>query len=201
MGRRKQFLSVKEDVISHDLNSGYIARVDKVREFDMEAAEETLHRDLQHVEFDDVKLDSAILSGSECADELNGKRNNLVYDSVQLELIPVGLNRDLFERCIGRSAGVKVVTDITYIGADEAFLNLQDKRFRVIEGRIDLPMGANHLSTNPANIDAEVRAFTQQQIMRIHQGWSEIISGRERTSSDVALIADGRRRRSEPLLP
>ena len=60
---------------------------------------------------------------------------------------------------------------------DDAFLNLKDEGLWVIEGRIDLPAGANHLSTNPADVDTEVGAFAQEQIVRVDQGRGEVISG------------------------
>jgi hypothetical protein len=130
----------------------------------MEATEEPFQRDLQHVEFCDVKLHATIWSGGEGPNELNGKRKDLVYGAVQLELIAFGLNRDVLERGIGRRAGVQIVADVPYVGVDDPFLNLKDEGLWVIEGRIDLPAGANHLSTNPADVDTEVRAFAQEQI-------------------------------------
>lgn len=152
----------------------------------MEAAEEAFQRDLQHVEFCDVKLDPTIWSGREGADELNGKRNDLVYGAVQLELVAFGLNRDVLERGIGRRAGVQVVADVPYIGVDDAFLNLKDERLWVIERRIDLPAGANHLSTNPADVDMEVGALAQEQIVRVDQGGDEVISGESVSRADGA---------------
>ena len=71
----------------------------------MEAAEEPFQRDLQHVKFCDVKPHATIRSGSEAADKLNGKREDLVYGAVQLESVALRLNRDVFERGIGRRSG------------------------------------------------------------------------------------------------
>lgn len=143
----------------------------------MEAAEEAFQRDLEYVEFRDVELYAIVGGGGELADDLNGKRNDLVYGAVQLELVAFGLNRDVLERGVGRRAGVKVVADVPYIGADEALLNLQDEGLWVIEGRIDLLAGANYLSTNPADVDTEVGAFAQEQIVRVDQGRGEVITG------------------------
>jgi len=142
----------------------------------MEASEEAFQRDLEHIEFCDVKPDPTIRSWREGADELDGKWNDLVYGAVQLELVAFGLNRDVLERGVGRRTNVQVVTDVPYIGVDDTFLNLNDEGLWVIEGWIDLSAGANHLSTNPADIDTEVWAFTQEQIMRVDQGGGEIIS-------------------------
>ena len=72
----------------------------------MKSAEEAFQRNLQHVEFCDVKLHATIWSGREVANELNRKRNDLVYGAVQLELVAFGLNRDVLERSVGRRAGV-----------------------------------------------------------------------------------------------
>jgi hypothetical protein len=143
----------------------------------MEVAEEPFQRDLQHVELCDVKLYATIWSVREGANELHGKRNDLVYGAVQFELVAFGLNRDVLERSVGRRAGVKVVADVPYIRVDDAFLNLKNEGLWVVEGRIDLPVGANDLSTNPADVDTEVGAFAQEQIVRVDRGGGEVISG------------------------
>ena len=156
----------------------------------MEAAEEAFQRDLQYVEFCDVKLDPTIWSGSEGTHEFDGKRNDLVYGAVQLELIAFGLNRDVLERGIGRRTGVQVVADVPYVRVDDAFLNLKDEGLWIIEGRIDLPAGANHLPTNPADVDTEVGAFAQEQIVRVDQGRGKVISGGSVGSADRAESCD-----------
>ena len=51
-----------------------------------------------------------------------GREKILVYGAVQLELVALGLNRDVLERGAGRRAGVKVVADVPYAGVDDAFL-------------------------------------------------------------------------------
>ncbi|MCU1249021.1 MAG: hypothetical protein JWQ49_2050 [Edaphobacter sp.] len=143
----------------------------------MEAAEQSFQRDLQHVKFCDMKLHATIWSGSECAYKLNGKRKGLVDGAVQLESLALGLKRDVLERSIGGRTGVEVVADVSYVCVDDAFLDLKNEGLWVVEGRIDLPAGANHLSTNPADIDAEVGAFAKEQIVRVDQGGGEVISG------------------------
>ena len=168
----------------------------------MEAAEEPFQRDLQHVKFCDVKPHATIRSGSEAADKLNGKREDLVYGAVQLESVALRLNRDVFERGIGRRTGVKVVADVPYVGVDDAFLDLKKEGLRVVEGRVDFPAGANHLSTNPADIDAEVGAFAKEQIVRVDQGGGEVISGGSVGCADGAESRDRRGwRGSECLRP
>ena len=151
----------------------------------MEATEEAFQRDLQYVEFCDVKLDPIIRSGREGTDEFGGKRKDLVYGAVQLELIAFGLNRDVLERGIGRRTGVKVVADVPYVGVDDAFLDLKKEGLRVVEGRVDLLAGANHLSTNPADIDAEVGAFAEKEIVGVDQGRGEVIKGGSVGCADV----------------
>ena len=158
----------------------------------MEAAEEPFQRDLQHVKFCDVKPHGTIRSGSEAADKLNGKREDLVYGAVQLESVALRLNRDVFERGIGRRTGVKVVADVPYVGVDDAFLDLKKEGLRVVEGRVDFPAGANHLSTNPTDIDAEVGAFAKEQIVRVDQGGGEVISGGSVACADGAESRDRR---------
>ena len=151
----------------------------------MEAAEQSFQRDLQHVKFCDMKLHATIRSGSEAADKLNGKREDLVYGAVQLESVALRLNRDVFERGIGRRTGVKVVADVPYVGVDDAFLDLKKEGLRVVEGRVDLLAGANHLSTNPADIDAEVGAFAEKEIVGVDQGRGEVIKGGSVGCADV----------------
>src|ERR1700730_12354812 len=168
----------------------------------MEATEEPFQRDLQHVEFCDMKLHATIWSRSEGADKLDGKRKDLVYGAVQLELVALGLNRDVLERGIGRRAGVKVVADVPDIDVDDAFLDLKNEGLWVVEGRADLPAGANHLSTNPADVDAEVGAFAEEQIVRVDQGGGDVISGGSVGCADGAESRDRRGwRGSECLRP
>ena len=69
---------------------------------------------------------------------------------------------------------------------DDAFLDLKNEGFWVVERRVDLPAGANHLSTNPADIDAEVGAFAEEQIVRVDQGGGEVISGGSASRADGA---------------
>ncbi len=168
----------------------------------MEAAEQSFQRDLQHVKFCDMKLHATIWSGSEGAYKLNGKRKDLVYGAVQLESLALGLKRDVLERSIGGRTGVEVVADVSYVGVDDAFLDLKNEGLWVVEGRIDLPAGANHLSTNPADIDAEVGAFAKEQIVRVDQGGGEVISGGSVGCADGAESRDRRGwRGSECLRP
>ena len=100
-----------------------------------------------------MKLHATISSGPKSADDLNGKRDDLVNGAAQLELVALGLKRDVPERGIGGRAGIQVVADVPNISVDVAFLNLQDEGLWIIKGWIDLPAGANQLSTNPANVD------------------------------------------------
>src|SRR5260370_16509656 len=118
----------------------------------MEAAEKSFQRDLQHVKFCDMKLHATIWSGSEGAYKLNGKRKDLVYGAVQLESLALGLKRDVLERSIGGRTGVEVVADVSYVGVDEAFLDLKNEGLWVVEGRIDLPAGGDPLSPKPRDI-------------------------------------------------
>ena len=158
----------------------------------MEATEEPFQRDLQHVKFCDVKLHATIWSGSEAADKLNGKRKDLVYGAAQLELVALRLNRDVLERGVGRRTGIQVVADVPYVGVDDAFLDLKNEGFWIVEGRVDLPAGANHLSTNPADVDAEVGAFAEEQIVRVDQGGGEVISRGSVGCADGAESPDRR---------
>ena len=154
----------------------------------MEAAEEPFQRDLQHVELRDVKLYATIWSGRDGAEELNGKRNDLVYSAVQFEVVAFGLNRNVLERSVGRRAGVQVVADVPYVRVDNAFLDLKDEGLWVVAVRLDLPVGTNHLSANPADVDTKVRAFTQEQIVRVNQGGGEVIGGESAGCADRAEI-------------
>jgi hypothetical protein len=193
MRRGKQFLGVEDEVVLYDLNAGDITRVNKVGQFDMKAAKKAFQGDLQHVEFCNVKPHATIWSGREGANELNRERNNFVYGAVQLELVAFGLNRDVLERGVGRRTDVQVVTDVPYVRVDDAFLNLKDKRLWVIEGRIDLPAGANHLSTNPADVDTEVGTLAKKKVVRVDQGGGEIISGGSVGRAQGTDIRDWRR--------
>src|SRR5260370_25547971 len=120
-----------------------------------------------------MKMRWSIWSGSEGAYKLNGKRKDLVDGGVELESLALGLKRDVLERSIGGRTGVEVVADVSYVGVDDAFLDLKNEGLWVVEGRIDLPAGANHLSTNPADINAEVGAFAKEEIVVVYQSWGE----------------------------
>src|SRR5580704_14490683 len=144
----------------------------------MKAAEQTLHRNLQHIELCDVELHAAVGNSGKRTGQLNGQRDDLVHGAVQLELLALWLERDTLERRIGRRACVEVVGDISDIGANDPFLNLKDKGIRVVKRWSDLFLGTKHLSANPADIDAEVRAFPQEQIMCVDEGRRQIVGRR-----------------------
>src|SRR5260370_29411720 len=124
-----------------------------------------------------MKMRWSIWSGSEGAYKLNGKRKDLVDGGVELESLALGLKRDVLERSIGGRTGVEVVADVSYVGVDDAFLDLKNEGLWVVEGRIDLPAGANHLSTHPAEVDAGVGAFAEAQIVGVGPGGGEVFTG------------------------
>ena len=122
-----------------------------------------------------MELHQTLWGGPEGADDLNGKGDDLVNGPPQLELVAFGLKRHVLERCIGRRAAVQVVADVPNIRVDDALLNLQDEGLWIIKGWIEPRVRANQLSTNPSNVDTEVRAFAQEQIVRVDQCGIQVI--------------------------
>ena len=122
-----------------------------------------------------MKLHQTLWGGAEGADDLNGKGDDLVNRPAQLELVAFGLKRHVLERCIGRRADVQIVADVPNIRVDDALLNLQDEGLWIIKGWIEPRVRANQLSTNPSNVDTEVRAFAQEQIVRVDQCGTQVI--------------------------
>src|SRR5665213_1867710 len=130
----------------------------------MEAAEQAFQRNLQHAESYDMEPYATVWRRGKCADQLNGKRNDLGDGAVQLDLVAVGLDRYVLEGRVRQRTGVQVVADVPDVGVNDSFLDLKDEGVRVIEGRILLRMGAFHQPANPKDVDTEVGAFAQQYI-------------------------------------
>src|SRR5260370_36977361 len=124
-----------------------------------------------------MKMRWSIWSGSEGAYKLNGKRKDLVDGGVELESLALGLKRDVLERRIGGRTGVEVVADVSYVGVDDAFLDLKNEGLWVIEGRIDLSAAGNHLSRNPEDVGTVVGALLQEQTVRVEQKGGGGING------------------------
>jgi hypothetical protein len=119
------------------------------------------------------------------------EEKDLVDGAVQLESLALGLKRDVFERSIGGRTGVEVVADVSYVGVDDAILDLKNEGLWVVKGRIDPPTAANHLSTNPADVNAESGAFAKQQIVRVDQGGGEV------SAEEVSAVLTGPRAATE----
>lgn len=122
-----------------------------------------------------MKLHQTRWGGPEGADDLNGKGDDLVNGSAQLELVAFGLKRHILQGCIGRRADVQIVADVPNIRVDDALLNPQDEGLGIIKGWIEPRVRANQLSANPSNVDTEVRAFAQEQIVRLDQRGIQVI--------------------------
>src|SRR5260370_24312309 len=94
-----------------------------------------------------------------------------------MEFFAYRLNRNVFKRGVRRSTRVQVIADGPDVDADYTLLDLEDEGLGVVEGRIDLPAGTEHLPANPANIDAEIGPLAQEQIMRIQECGCEVVGG------------------------
>ena len=67
----------------------------KIGDIDMEAAEQTLQRNLENVELCDVQLNSVIRHSCNGAEQFDGKRNEFVQGAVKLDLISVARKSDI----------------------------------------------------------------------------------------------------------
>jgi hypothetical protein len=91
------------------------------------------------------------------------------------------------------------MADIANVGSNNPGLNVEVKRIRMIEGRVYIEASAREMSIQPFYVDAEVRSFSEQQIMGVNSGSRAVhTSGRSDGSPRYAF---GRRCVSLRLVP
>src|ERR1700733_14738597 len=101
----------------------------------------------------------------------DGKRNlQLVNRAVYRDLVSVPSERDVLERRAGDVARIEIVADVPDIGVDNARLYLKDKRLRIIERGVDALLRPSQLSVEPSNVDAEIRPFSQHEVVGVYPG-------------------------------
>ncbi len=70
--------------------------MEEVGEFDVKAAQQAFHRNLQHIELGNVYLDLVIRCNRNCADQFDGQRNDLVQCPMKSDLISIAGERNVF---------------------------------------------------------------------------------------------------------
>src|ERR1700730_9182576 len=167
MRRRKELPGIQKHIVPGHLNADQTTGMQEVRDGNVQTPEKRLQRKLQNAEFGDVYLNSAIRDSGDGAGQSLGEWNELVQSPAELDLISVPGNRDVLQRRARHCTRVEEVADVSDVRANNPCFDVQKKRFGIVEGRIDVAASTDHLSLEPADVDAEVLAFSQHQIMRI----------------------------------
>lgn len=175
VGRWREFGGVEEDVIAGNLDTGHGRGAHDVFDVEVKATEEGFDGDLEGVDFDDVEVDAAVGCGGDGADYFNGEWHAFVQGAGGFELVAFAGDGDIFEWEASGGGGVEVVSDIAEVGVDDALLDEEDEGFWIVEGGSDIRMGAEHLTAEPADVDAEDGAFAQDKVVRIDGGGFEIV--------------------------
>jgi len=92
-------------------------------------------------------------------------------------MVVLGKKRDVSQGRVGYPPRIEEVADIVDIGADYAGFYVKTKRLGIIERSIHVLASADQVSTQPADVDAEVWTFSQHQVMSIDSGRSRIGRG------------------------
>src|SRR6202012_421634 len=66
--------------------------------------------------------------------------------------------------------GVQEVDDVLKVNDDDAFVDEEQEGVRVVEGWVNVAARAQHLAANPADVDAEVRTFAEQDVVCVDGG-------------------------------
>ena len=97
--------------------------------------------------------------------------------AANFHLISVAGKNDVLQRR-GRASGpIEEVTDVSNVRANDSTVNIDEKGLGIVEGGIDGAVSTDHLSAEPADVDSEVRAFSQHQIMGMHGRGSRLGGG------------------------
>ncbi len=76
------------------------------------------------------------------------------------------------------------------VGVNDALLDEKDEGLGVVEGGGDVGVGAEHLATEPADVDAEDGAFAQDEVVRVDGGGIEIVVWPGRRVGESVVVED-----------
>ena len=119
----------------------------------------------------------------------------LVNRAVYRYLASVAGKRYVLERRAGDVARIQEVADVADICVDDAPLHLKHERVRLVERRVDALFRPYHLSIEPANVDAEIRPFSQHEVVGIYPRRRGVIRSIGRGSGLAGISARCLRRR------
>src|SRR5579875_1792090 len=93
---RQKLFAIKKNVVA--LNSGSALRIEEIRKRDMEAAQQSLKRDLQNIDLRYVNVNLIVRGRRDLPHKLHWQRNQLVQSSPQPDLIAIPGERQVPER-------------------------------------------------------------------------------------------------------
>ena len=88
--------------------------------------------------------------------------------TVELDLISVAGKSHVLQGRVCAPNGIEEVIDLSHVGANNACFDIKDKRLGIVEGWIDIVVSTDHLPAEPTNVNPEVLALSQHQIVRIN---------------------------------
>ena len=156
---------VQEEIVAGHFHArdGRLAR--DVVYLHMQASEQRFDGNLQDVDLVNVKMDASIRSGPDGAEQFHRQRKKQLVDRAgKLDLIALAADVDVLEREAG---GIEEVAYVAEIGVYDAFPNNQDEGIGIVEGGGDVSSCAHHLAAEPTDVDTKLRAFAQEDIVRV----------------------------------
>ena len=131
--RRDGLRGVEENVIFFDFHAGNIAGIEQAGNGDVDAAQQFFKGNFQKVDFVDVDLNTIVRSHADGGNHFNGKRNDFMKRSGELELVSVAGKLDIGQRRIG-DALIEKICEVADVGVNDAGFYIDEKRIGVVEG-------------------------------------------------------------------
>src|ERR1700722_11132916 len=123
-----------------------------------------------------MQVDPAVGARGNRPVQSDRQRNmQLVNGAVHGNLVSVPGDRDVLKWRTRYHAGIEEVADVADVRVYNALLHLKEECLRIVERWVDALPGALHLPLEPANIDAEVRALSQHEIVGIDPRGGRIV--------------------------
>lgn len=170
VGRRQEFEGIEEDVVFGDLNAAHGGGAHEVVDLDVKALHEAFDGELEDADFFDVEMDAAIGGGRDGGEQVDGQGDvELVDGAGEVELVALAADENVFQGEAG-GVGVEEVADVAEVGVDDALLDEQEEGVGIVEGGVGFAFGAQELAGDPGDVDAELRAFAEKQVVGVDSG-------------------------------
>src|ERR1700693_4842796 len=97
----------------------------EVRNINMKPAEDSLKRNLQHAQFRDMKLNPVSRNGADGSDQLDRQGNKLLPIAVEVDLISVAREADVFQGGVHDGSRIEELVEIAHVGANHASFDVE----------------------------------------------------------------------------